>query len=206
MVFIATVAMVVFYTLLKPTRTLPIYNPVDVNPKLVDSRLQHIRKAHKIGDFSLTDQRGKTVTQVTFKNKIYIAYFFFTRCPSICPIMTKNMHRLQEHFKDRSEIMFLSHSVTPVLDSVPVLADYAKRHQVNYKQWRLVTGDKKQIYTLARQHYFAALSKGDGGVQDFIHTEQFVLIDRQKRIRGFYDGTDTKAMNRLKKDVQVLLR
>lgn len=205
MAIFSCIMMYSFYSLLKTPRTLPVYNPVDVNPKLVDVSMQQVRKAHRIGDFSLIDQKGQTVTPNTYKDKIYVADFFFTTCPGICPIMTGNMEELQSYFKDRSEVMFLSHSVTPVMDSVPVLAGYALKKNVNYERWRLVTGDKKQIYNLARKHYFAAKDEGDGGVQDFIHTEQFVLIDRKKRIRGYYDGTDKEAVARLKVDIELLL-
>ena len=116
------------------------------------------------------------------------------------------MRTLQEYFQHQSEIMFLSHSVTPQKDTVPVLAKYAQKNKIKYQKWRIVTGAKKHIYTLARAHYFAALSEGDGGEQDFIHTEQFVLIDKKKRIRGFYDGTDQKGMENIKKDIVILLQ
>jgi protein SCO1/2 len=196
----------VFYQLLTPKKKLPIYNPVDVNPRLVDASVQHVRKNHTIANFELINQNGEKVTAKTFQNKIYVADFFFTRCGTICPVMTSNMEIVQKEFWNDSEIMLLSHSVTPVMDSVPVLKAYAAAKGVLSDKWHLVTGAKKEIYNLARKSYFAVLDEGDGGDQDFIHTEQFVLIDKKKRIRGYYDGTDLEAVQRLISDIRVLQR
>lgn len=193
-----------FYQLLTPKKRLPIFSPIDVNPLLVDASLQHVKKNHRIGDFSLLNQNEETVTQDTFKDKIYIADFFFTRCATICPIMTINMADVQKEFINDSEILLLSHSVTPIMDSVPVLKEYAKQMGVVDSKWHLVTGEKKEIYELARKSYFAVLDKGDGGAQDFIHTEQFVLVDKKKRIRGYYDGTNPDDMQRIIDDVYLL--
>lgn len=193
------------YYLNNHAKSLPIYNPIDINPRLVDESLINKSKNHTIGDFELTDQDGKTVTAADFKDKIYVADFFFTRCGTICPIMTTNMTKLQNQFKDNDQIKFLSHSVTPVMDSVPVLKSYANAHGAISGKWHITTGDKKVIYNLARKNYFAVLDEGDGGVQDFIHTEQFVLIDTQKRIRGFYDGTNQKEVEQVAKDILLLL-
>lgn len=194
----------VFYQLLTPQKKLPIYNPVDVNPRLVDASVQHVRKNHTIANFELINQNGEKVTAQTFQKKIYVADFFFTRCGTICPVMTSNMEIVQKEFLNDSEIMLLSHSVTPVMDSVPVLKAYAAAKGVLSDKWHLVTGAKKEIYNLARKSYFAVLDEGDGGDQDFIHTEQFVLIDKKKRIRGYYDGTDLEAVQRLISDIRVL--
>lgn len=194
----------VFYQLLTPQKKLPIYNPVDVNPRLVDASVQHVRKNHTISNFELINQNGEKVTAQTFQKKIYVADFFFTRCGTICPVMTSNMEIVQKEFLNDSEIMLLSHSVTPVMDSVPVLKAYAAAKGVLSDKWHLVTGAKKEIYNLARKSYFAVLDEGDGGDQDFIHTEQFVLIDKKKRIRGYYDGTDLEAVQRLISDIRVL--
>ena len=186
-----------FYRLLTPQERLPVFSPVDVNPRLVDASLHHVKKNHKISDFELVNQNGATVTQATFDNKIYVADFFFTRCGTICPLMTTHMYALQNAFLNDEEVLLLSHSVTPVLDSVPVLKRYAENKGVLAAKWHLVTGPKKQIYDLARKSYFAVLDEGDGGEQDFIHTEQFVLVDQKKRIRGYYDGTDPKEIQRI---------
>ena len=193
-----------FYRLLTPQERLPVFSPVDVNPRLVDASLHHVKKNHKISDFELVNQNGATVTQATFDNKIYVADFFFTRCGTICPLMTTHMYALQNAFLNDEEVLLLSHSVTPVLDSVPVLKRYAENKGVLAAKWHLVTGPKKQIYDLARKSYFAVLDEGDGGEQDFIHTEQFVLVDQKKRIRGYYDGTNPKEIERILADISLL--
>lgn len=198
------VGMVVVYPILKKQQRLQVFQPADVNPQLVDTDMQRTAKAHRIADFSLTDQMGETVTYADFENKIYVADFFFTTCPSICPKMTASLSALSDFYKDDDDIMFLSHSVTPIKDSVPVLAAYAEEHNVDYSRWKLVTGDKKHIYELARRSYFAVTTEGDGGVDDFIHTENFILVDKERKIRGFYDGTSAKEMERLKSDIVIL--
>ncbi|MGB2129554.1 MAG: SCO family protein [Flavicella sp.] len=194
----------VFYKLLSPKKRLPVYSPVDVNPRLVDASLHHVKKNHRIADFELFNQNGDTISAVTFENKIYVADFFFTRCATICPVMTTNMNSLQAAFLGDDEVLLLSHSVTPVMDSVPILRDYANYKGVIDGKWHLVTGAKKQIYNLARKSYFAVLDEGDGGDQDFIHTEQFVLIDKKRRIRGYYDGTDPNEVARIIEDIGIL--
>ena len=187
-----------------PKKRLPVYNPADVNPRLVDDSVKHIKYNHKISNFHLTNQNGETITEQDYKDKIYVADFFFTRCQSICPIMTTNMVDIQTYFKNDSTVKFLSHSVTPVIDSIPILRAYADKKGVIDDKWNLVTGDKKQIYNLARKSYFAVLDEGDGGEQDFIHTEQFILIDKKKQIRGFYDGTNKEDIQQIIKDIQLL--
>ena len=193
------------YPLLKEKKVLPVYQPADINPKLVDSSKVKITRDHTVADFRLLNQLGDTVTENVLKNKIYVADFFFATCPSICPVMSSNIAKLQDEFSDEGEVMFLSHSVTPQLDSVEVLAEYADRYGANPKRWMLLTGDKKQIYDLARKSYFAVLDEGDGGVQDFIHTENFILVDKKKRLRGFYDGTSDNDIKKLTEDIRVLL-
>ena len=183
---------------------LAIYQPADVERELVDSTIQHIKKYHTIADFSLINQNGKTITQEDYKGKIYVADFFFTTCQTICPIMTDNMVVVQERLKNDQEIMLLSHSVTPVIDSVPQLKKYALEKGVDDSKWNLVTGDKKQIYQLARKSYLAVKTDGNGDEYDMIHTENFILIDKKKRIRGFYDGTDSEEIERLLDDIEIL--
>lgn len=192
------------YSILKPEKRLPVYNPVDVNPRLVDQSLLHINSNHKIGDFSLINQNGKVVTQEDYKDKIYVSDFFFTTCPTICPIMTHNMAKIQKEFNEDDSVMLLSHSVTPEIDSVSVLRDYADRKGVIDAKWNVTTGDKKHIYELARKNYFAVVDEGDGGAQDFIHTENFILVDKKRRIRGYYDGTQDEEMDRLIGDIKIL--
>ena len=204
MIVLSVVAIYSFYKIQTPTKKLPILNPVDINPKLVDKSVRKVRAYHKIASFKMTDQNGDTITNNTYKNKIYVADFFFTRCESICPIMTNYLAQVQEVYKNDDAIMFLSFSVTPKIDSTAVLKDYAIKYGVNDKKWHLVTGSKKEIYKLARQSYFTVLDEGDGGPQDFIHTEQLVLIDIKQQIRGFYDGTDKEQVNKLIKDIAIL--
>ncbi|HIE46034.1 MAG TPA: SCO family protein [Flavobacteriaceae bacterium] len=192
------------YFLTSQKRKLPVYNPYDVNPKLVDSKIQHVKNGHKIADFNLINQNGKVITQKDYDNKIYVADFFFTRCTTICPIMSTHMADLQKEFKNNDDIKFLSMSVTPVIDSVSVLKAYAETKGAIDTKWNLTTGDKKHIYQLARKSFMAVLDEGDGGIQDFIHTEQFILVDKKKQIRGFYDGTSSEDIQRLIDDIKLL--
>ena len=194
----------VFYQLLNPTKKLKIYNPADFNPRLVDKSLKHVQKDHKIANFTLINQNGKIITNKEYKNKIYVADFFFTRCPTICIAMAYNMGELQEYYKNDDEVLFLSHSVTPVIDSVSVLKEYAIKKGVIDKKWNVTTGDKKHIYELARKSYFAVLEDGNGDENDFIHTENFILVDKEGRIRGLYDGTEKENMQKIIDDITLL--
>jgi protein SCO1 len=200
----SAISLTIFYDLLSVDKRLPVYSPSDVNPKLVDASLKHIQNNHFIADFSLTNQNGKTITNKEYEGKIYIADFFFTRCKAICIAMAYNMSELQEYYKNDDEIMFLSHSVTPVMDSVPVLKAYAENKGVLDGKWNVTTGSKKHIYELARKSYFAVLDEGDGEEDDFIHTEQFVLVDKDRRIRGYYDGTEKEDMKKIIADILIL--
>lgn len=175
-----------------------------VNAELVDTTVQYVRKYHTIGDFELYNQNGDTITQEFYQDKIYVADFFFTTCVTICPIMTDHMLQIQEKIKNDPEIFLLSHTVFPKTDSVSVLKRYAEEKGVIDKKWNLVTGDKKEIYNLARKSYLASKSDGDGGPYDVIHTENFVLVDKENRIRGFYDGTDPEAIENLMEDLKIL--
>ncbi len=194
----------IFYQILKPKEVLPVFQPAQVNKELVDSTIQYVKKYHTIADFSLINQNGKTVTQDTYNDKIYIADFFFTTCQTICPIMTDNMVILQNKLKHDPEVMLLSHTVTPKIDSVAQLKRYALNKGVLDTKWNLVTGDKKEIYELARKSYLAVKSYGDGGDYDMIHTENFILVDQKKRIRGYYDGTLEEDIELLLSDIDIL--
>jgi protein SCO1/2 len=194
----------IIYNILNVKKPLPIWNPASVNTELVDSTIQHKKKYHKIADFSLINQNGETITQDNFRNKIYIADFFFTTCPTICPIMTDHMYEIQKEILDDDDIMLLSHSVTPKIDSVPQLKRFDKKKGVNDKKGHLVTVDKKQINKLARKSYLAVKTTGNGDKYDMIHTENFMLIDKERQIRGFYDGTDPKAIKTLLEDLKTL--
>ena len=185
-------------------KQLPIYNPSDFNPKYVDRSVRDITQNHTVKDFNLINQNGNVITSKDYENKIYVVDFFFTRCPSICPIMTDNMKLVQDEYIDDNNIMLLSLSVTPDIDNIEVLKNYAIEKGVNDLKWNITTGSKKHIYELARKSYFAVVDQGDGGLQDFIHTPNFVLVDTKKQIRGIYDGTEDKEISRLIKDIKIL--
>jgi len=201
---ISIIIISIFYNILKVDKPLPIYQPAMVNSELVDSTIQHQINYHKIADFSLTNQNGKTITQADYKDKIYVADFFFTTCQTICPIMTDNMEKIQKEIMNDDEVMLLSHSVTPDIDTVEQLKKYAIKKGVNDKKWNLVTGDKGEIYRLARKSYLAV--KDDGMPDDYgmVHTENFMLIDKKGQIRGYYDGTKTEDITTLLKDIKKL--
>ena len=203
-IVLSAIILSLFYSALKPKKTLPIYNPADVNPELVDSTVQYISKYHTIGDFSFTNQNGKTITQKDYEGKIYVADFFFTTCGSICPKMTTNLSDVQKAFANNPKVKLLSFTVFPETDSVPVLKAYAKKHQVDDSKWNLVTGDKKEIYTMARKSYLAVKLGKPSELYDMVHTENFVLVDTKKRVRGFYDGTNKEDIKRLIEDITFL--
>lgn len=198
------ITLYLFYSALKPNKTLPIYNPSDVNPELVDSTVQYISKYHTIADFSFTNQNGKTVTQKDYEGKVYVADFFFTTCGSICPKMTTNLVDVQKAIKNNPKVKLLSLSVFPETDTVPALKAYAKKYGVIDAKWNLVTGDKKEIYTMARKSYLAVKMGKPEELYDMVHTENFVLIDQKKRVRGFYDGTKKEEIQRLIEDINWL--
>lgn len=161
---------------------------------------------HFIPDFEFTNQFNKKVTQETLKNKIYVTEYFFTTCQSICPVMNTNLERVYKEFKDEPDFMIVSHTVDPEMDSVPVLMEYAKKHGVISNKWLFLTGEKSKLYSLARKGYLLNAEEGNGDADDFIHTQNFALIDKDKHIRGFYDGTDSLEINRLIQDVKLLVK
>ena len=195
--------LLMIYYLLSPTKILPIYQPAEVNYKLVDSSLQHVKKYHKIGNFSLLNQSGKKITLDNYNDKIFIADFFFTKCPSICPIMTDNMLELQKKIIADDSVMIISFSVDPKNDTVEQLNNYAEEKGIDQKKWNLLTGDKTKIYDLARKSFFVAeLDNKDDN--EIIHTENFVLVDPDKRIRGYYDGTNIDEVLKILDDIKTL--
>ena len=204
MSILSIVIISLFYSALKPKKTLPIYNPSMVNPELVDSTVQYISKYHTIADFSFVNQNGKTITQKDYEGKIYVADFFFTTCGSICPKMTTNLVDVQKAIIHNPKVMLLSHTVLPEMDSVPVLKEYALKNGVVDSKWNLVTGDKKAIYTMARKSYFAVKLGKPSELYDMVHTENFVLVDKKRRVRGFYDGTKKEDIQRLIEDINFL--
>lgn len=202
---IAAALIIAGYFVIRPDDALPVFHPKQLDPRLVDPVVREKEGEHRISDFELIDQRGDTITLDAIKDRIIVADFFFTTCPTICPKMTKNLARVQEAFPHDQRLAILSHSVTPEMDSVPVLDAYARLHGADPDQWHLLTGDRAQIYALARKSYFACLDEGDGGPQDFVHTENIVLVDPNRRIRGFYDGTSASATDDLIRDISKLM-
>jgi len=193
-----------FYNVLKPKEKLPIYQPNMVSFKLVDSTVQHIKRFHKIKNFKLINQNGQEITNENYTDKIYVADFFFTTCQAICPIMKENMIILQDQYKNDDQVYLLSHTVTPEIDTKEVLKKYAVEKGIIDSKWNLVTGDKEEIYNLARKSYLVAEDVEESRFFDMIHTENFVLIDPDRRIRGFYDGTDLESIDQLIVDIKIL--
>jgi protein SCO1/2 len=205
MVILCGGIMAAFQYALTPEKTLAILQPDKFDPTLVDDSMLFVKKYHKIAPFELLNQNGDTITQQDYTGKIYVADFFFTTCPTICPIMTKNMLLVQEEFKNDPEVMILSHSVTPEIDSVHVLKKYAIKKGVLDRKWNLVTGDRKQIYDLARKSYLAAKENKYGGEYALIHTENFLLVDKEGRLRSrSYDGTSVEDVLQLIEDIYIL--
>lgn len=202
---LSAIIITIIYSIMKPKEMLKVYQPADVSTELVDSTLQYVKKYHTIADFSLTNQNGETITQNDYKDKIYVADFFFTTCQTICPIMTDHMVKIQEALKNDDRVLLLSHTVTPEIDSVAQLKKYALEKGVDDTKWNLVTGNKEEIYNLARKSYLAAKDVPYSD-NDLVHTENFVLVDTKKRIRGFYDGTDPEAIAKLLDDIKILER
>ncbi len=204
LLILSIIIVTIMYNILTPKKVLPIYQPSMVNFEMVDSTVQYQSKYHKIADFSMLNQNGDTITQDDYNDKIYVADFFFTTCQTICPIMTDHMVQIQEKIKNDDEVMLLSYSVTPGIDSVAQLKRYALEKGVIDAKWNLVTGDKKQIYELARKSYLAVKTDGNGDAYDMIHTENFMLIDKKRQIRGYYDGTNPDDIEQLLEDIKVL--
>ncbi len=186
-------AVSVAYYLNKPRVILPYYGQ--------DSETS---QQHVISEFDLTDQRGINITRDSIKGKIFVADFFFTTCKTICPLMTTQMQRLYQQYENDPSICFVSYTVDPETDTPEILAAYAQQKKALPSKWYFLTGEKKQIYDLARNSYFVSATKGDGGADDFVHTQNFALIDKTLHIRGYYDGTDSAEINKLIGDIEVL--
>ena len=179
----------------KAYSNLPILGPVIKE----NGKVQY----HTIADFSLVNQRNEIVTIADCDNKIVVADFFFTHCPSVCPKMTKNLQLVQANLKNH-KIHIYSFSIDPERDSVERLKEYCEEMEIDNSNWDLLTGSKKEIYKLARNSFMLTATDGDGGPDDFIHSENFVLIDKHRRIRGFYEGTNEKEVERLILDIKKL--
>ena len=194
------------YQILQPKPRLPIYNPSDLNPGVVDDDLERVGRGHRIGDFDLVDQWGNKADSSLLQGKIYVADFFFTTCPTICIDMGVNFQRIQETYKDEDRFHLVSHTVMPEIDTVEVMHAYGERMGAIKGKWHLLTGEKRELYRMARREYFAVMEQGTSfDEHDFIHTENVILVDEKKRIRGFYDGTSDLDIDRLIGDIQILL-
>jgi protein SCO1 len=191
----------------KKTETLPFYHTADFSPIWAAEEAVNIDTLHTIAPFSFTDQNNQTITNKTLEGKIYAANFFFTTCPSICPKMTNNLHAVADSFANNPNVMLLSYSVTPDIDTVEKLHQYAQNKNINSQQWLLLTGNRAQIYQLARQSYFAEEEPGfSKDSTEFLHTEHCVLVDKKGHIRGVYNATLKLEMTRLIDDITVLLK
>jgi protein SCO1/2 len=186
---------------------LPFYNDPEFTPRWIEPSSSAYDSIHTIPAFSFINQEGDTVTEKMVEGKIYVANFMFTSCVSICPVMTENMKILQKEFERDEEVVLLSHSVLPSVDSVSVLNKYAERKGIISSKWHLLTGDRDAIYSLAKKQYYAGDSIGFYGSQrDFLHTESFILVDKHRRIRGVYNGTIKFEMDRIIEDIRTLMK
>jgi protein SCO1/2 len=188
---------------------LRVYNPSDINPTLVDPSIQDVNRDHSIADFSFQNQLGDTISLKDVEGKIFVTDFFFTTCGGICPKMTTQLQRVQSEFADDENFLILSHTVNPSVDSVATMLKYANRFEANPEKWWFLTGSKKELYIMARKSYLIVPDEADpnfehGGESDFLHTENFALIDPDGRIRGYYNGTEVGEVNELFKDVYDL--
>jgi protein SCO1/2 len=207
--FIIGVTITYFMIVPKKEKPLPIINPVDLSEEMVDPELLRVGYGHTIGDFSFKDQTGKLFTQKQLKGKVFVAEYFFTTCGTICPKMNVQMQRVQEAFNSNYKVQILSFTVNPAVDTVEQMQRYANEHSADAKQWHFLTGEKDKLYDLARKSFFVlkpaeAENQGDVG-SDFIHTNNFVLVDQKMRIRGYYDGTSIKEVDKLIHDIEHLL-
>jgi protein SCO1/2 len=189
----------------KTAYQLPFYTTADFTPHWYDHNDTALKNIHTVPEFSFINQDGNTFTSNEVKNKIYVADFFFTRCAGICPKMTTNMNKVAAAFPNDTALMILSHSVTPELDDPATLKTYASTKNIHTGQWQLLTGDKNEIYTIARKGYFAEQKKGfDKDTATFLHTENFVLVDKHGRLRGVYNGTLETEVNDLIEHIKLL--
>jgi len=185
--------------------SMPFINKPDFTPEWINKNDSGYSTIHQIPSFSFTNQNGETITEKTVEGKIYVADFIFTKCAGICPKMTANMGFLQDKFQNDDDILLLSHSVTPDMDSVPVLKKYAEAKGVISGKWHLLTGKQTEIYRLAKKEYYAGDTIGYYQTgNEFLHTENFILVDKKRRIRGVYNGTLPLEMERLIEDIGSL--
>jgi protein SCO1 len=207
------VGVTITYFMIQPSEeNLPVINPMDLEKEMVDPDVLMERKGygHKIGDFSFFNQNGKVFTQKDIEGKVFVAEYFFTTCGSICPVMNKQMQRVNKAYRSEDDLRILSFTVDPAVDTVEQMKRYADEHGAKGNQWNFLTGEKEDLYSLARKSFFVlkpaeAQNLGDAG-SDFIHTNNFVLVDRKKRIRGYYNGTSPTSVDSLIYDISRLLK
>lgn len=211
-VFMVVGVSITFYLIQPKEKKLPVINPIDLEAEMVDHDVLMSRKGygHTIGDFSFLNQNGKTITQNYVDGKVYVAEYFFTTCQSICPIMNEQMQRVHRVYRREQDFKILSFTVDPDIDTVEQMNRYADEHDADGSQWNFLTGKKKDLYSLARKSFFVlkpaeAQNLGDAG-SDFIHTNNFVLVDRKQRIRGYYNGTSPGSVDTLIHDISRLLK
>jgi protein SCO1/2 len=209
-VFIVVGVSLTYYYIRPREEKLPVINPVDVHEELVDPEILRRGYGHKVGSFSFKNQEGRVITESEVLNRVYVVEYFFTTCKSICPVMNKQMQRVHKAFSDEEDFRILSFTVNPEVDTVERMRIYAEEHGVvDDERWHFLTGRKEDLYSLARKSFFLlkpaeAQNLGDAG-SDFIHTNNFVLVDREGRLRGYYDGTSEEEVGKLIKDIQILL-
>lgn len=178
---------------------LPNYGPIKINTN-------GDTIPHQVGSFSFVNQFGESINEKNFDGCVYVADFFFTTCQSICPLMSNALLNVQKAYSNNPRVKIISHTVMPETDSVELLKAYSEKMKARKGKWEFVTGNKKELYRMARDEYFIVDDKGNGDENDFIHTQMFVLVDRNKAIRGYYDGTDSLEVNRLIKDIKIVER
>ncbi|MDG1428397.1 MAG: SCO family protein [Crocinitomicaceae bacterium] len=204
------IGITVSYFIIEPNvERLPIINPVDLEEEMVDPEMLRIGMGHKIGNFAFKNQNNELITQKEIEGKVFVAEYFFTTCGTICPKMNEQMKRVQFAYSSNEEVKILSFTVDPEIDTVEQMKRYAIGHGAQDGQWHFLTGSKAKLYEVARKSFFMlkpaeAQNLGDAG-SDFIHTNNFVLVDRQKRIRGYYDGTSKVEVTTLIEDIQRVL-
>ena len=186
----------------KVFKKLPVLGNHKLDTTSVDGKIKIDTIFHTIPSFSLINQNGETITETRVKGKVYVVDYFFTTCQSICPIMSKQLDRV---YKEQKDVLILSHTVDPETDNPEALKEYASKFNADSKRWIFLTGGKPELYDLARTGYLLDAQEGNGGAEDFIHTQNFALIDKKGRIRGYYDGTDSSSVNELINDIDFLL-
>ena len=187
----------------KVFKKLPMLGNHKLDSSYVEGKLKIDTIFHTVPSFSFIDQNGTIVTESLVKGKVYVADYFFTTCQSICPVMSKQLDRV---YKTQNDVLILSHTVDPETDTPEILKAYADKFKADPNRWVFLTGGKPELYNLARTGYLLDAQEGNGGAEDFIHTQNFALIDKKGRIRGFYDGTDSSAVNDLITDIDFLLQ